>query len=219
MARPIARSPVGHRRGQAGAQPAPVQPVLQQRAPTSSSTTNDGDFSGNIGAVFGDPQFVGPVGPATRPQNFELQPTSPAINAARSEIGPLPAGDAIYPDRRLIAQRRRRHGTRTDPTTLPFPEPGPRRNRSAASAFVIDPTPDRHPAGLGLLQLPGRVGAGPHDRPQRLHGPVDRPRTYNYAPITGQRDISGLHPRSDDPSVPGTGFGSNPFIDIGAYST
>ena len=30
-------------------------------------------------------------------QNFELEPTSPAIDAARSEIGPLAGGNAIYP--------------------------------------------------------------------------------------------------------------------------
>ena len=51
-------------------------------------------------AVFGNPDFVDPSS-----GNFELQPDSPAIDAARSEIGPLPAANAIYP---TVNQRSRR---------------------------------------------------------------------------------------------------------------
>ena len=51
-----------------------------------------GFFLGNAGAVFGNPEFVDAA-----TGNFELQPDSAAINAARSEIGPIPGADAIYP--------------------------------------------------------------------------------------------------------------------------
>ena len=40
--------------------------------------------------------------------------------------------------------------------------------------------------------------------------------TYNYAPVTGQRDILG-YIRSPQAGSTGTGYGSNPFMDIGAY--
>ena len=58
-----------------------------------------GDFEGNVGAVYGNPHFVGPVGAglSATQQNFELESNSPAINAGRSEIGPLAGGNAIYP--------------------------------------------------------------------------------------------------------------------------
>ena len=62
------------------------------------------------------------------------------------------------------------------------------------------------------------MGAGADDRSQRLSaGPsTGADGTYNYTPISGQRDSLGFI-RVDDPNVPNTGFGKNPFIDIGAY--
>ena len=57
-------------------------------------------------------------------------------------------------------------------------------------------------------------------RGQLVRRPLDRqaaiPGTYNYTPISGQRDALGLI-RIDDPSVPNTGYGKYPFFDIGAY--
>ena len=52
-------------------------------------------------------------------QNFELQPTSPAIDAGRSEIGPLAGGNAIYPASTSHLAGGQVIGTRTDPATLP----------------------------------------------------------------------------------------------------
>src|SRR5207249_4124969 len=77
--------------------------------------TNDGDFLGSVAPIIADPQFVDPA-----KGNFKLKPTSPAIDAGRSEVGPLPAGDAIFPtvDQQLNSQG----GIRTDPRTLPFGE-------------------------------------------------------------------------------------------------
>ena len=40
--------------------------------------------------------------------------------------------------------------------------------------------------------------------------------TYDYAPINGQRDILG-YIRAPQPGSTGTGYGSNPFMDDGAY--
>ena len=61
-------------------------------------TTNDADFGATSGPSSPIPDFVGPVGTGdASAQNFELEPDSPAINAARSEIGPNAEGNAIYP--------------------------------------------------------------------------------------------------------------------------
>ena len=82
-------------------------------------TTTDFDFLGNIGAVFANPEFVGPVGTGdASAQNFELEPTSPAINAARSEIGPNAAANAVYPTVNLALSNGVLTETRTDPNTL-----------------------------------------------------------------------------------------------------
>ena len=55
----------------------------------------------------------------------------------------------------------------------------------------------------------------------RRHGRIydrrpDRCGTYDYAPVTGQRDILG-YIRAPQAGSTGTGYGSNPFMDIGAY--
>ena len=61
------------------------------------------------------------------------------------------------------------------------------------------------------------MGAGPDDDPDRLQrGPSSNAGTYNYKPFSGIRDLLG-YIRVPDPGSPGVGFGSNPFIDIGAY--
>ena len=186
------------------------------------STTNDGDFGGNDGAVYGEPQFVGPVGAAaTRPpQNFELEPTSPAIDAAAAKSGRSPA-----------AMRSTRPSTSRS-TAASSPRPGPTPPRSTFPEIararsipiggfersINDPQPDRHPAGLGLLQLPRRVAAGPDDRPRPVitSADVDRRHLQLRSRSSGQRDILG-YIRAPQAGSPGVGFGSNPFIDIGAY--
>ena len=116
-------------------------------------------------------------------------------------------------------------GTRTDPTTLPFGEVPGKSDLFGEfggffgldSFFDLRLATDRHPAGLGLLQLPRRVGARRSpSNPNGFSGPASNAGTYNYQPISGVRDILG-YIRVDDPNVPGVGFGSNPFLDIGAY--
>ncbi len=87
------------------------------------STTNDGDFEGNQGASYGNPDFVGPVGAGldATAENFELEPNSPAIDAGRSEIGPVAGGNAIYPGTTLTLVERAAHRHPDEPSR---PAPG-----------------------------------------------------------------------------------------------
>ena len=181
--------------GQDGVEPAPVQPVLQQHH-QPRLTTNDGDFEGNVGADLRR-SAVRRAGRYRRRVRAELR--------ARADL----AGDQRGSERDRTDSRRQRHlpddrprrssaasSRRSGPTrplpALPNQVPGATVRHSAASASINRSSPDRHPAGLRLLQLPRRVAAGPHDRPQRLLGAgVPSPGTYNYAPITGQRDLLG----------------------------
>ncbi len=178
-------------------------------------TTNDGDFEGNVGAVFADPQFVGPVGKGNASaQNFELEPTSPAINSARSEIGPLPEANAIFPAVDLTLNGGVVTETRTNPNAFPpfsSEEPG----RLGVDSFGIeDPRQIVTLPGSGFFSFPDEwtpTITGGFSSPNSVAG------TYNYVPVEGQRDILGFirAPQAGTPA--GTGFGSNPFMDIGAY--
>jgi large repetitive protein len=179
-------------------------------------TTTDADFGGNIGAVFADPEFVGPVGNGdASAQNFELEPTSPAINAARSEIGPNAGANAVFPTVNLVLSGGVVTLTRTDPNTLTFPEqPG----RVGEFAFgVTDPRQILTLPGSGFFSFPDEwaptVTGGFSGS---TAGNFSTTGTYNYAPVTGQRDILG-YIRAPQAGGTGTGYGSNPFMDIGAY--
>ncbi len=71
--------------------------------------------------------------------------------------------------------------------------------------------------GSGFFSFPDELEPVLDHRPDRLfRRPFQVAGTYNYAPITGQRDILG-YIRAPQPGSTGTGYGSNPFIDIGAY--
>ena len=199
--------------GQAGNQHARVQPVLQQHRPTSSPRPPTAIFPGNVGAVFGNPEFVDAA-----TGNFELQPDSAAIDAARSEIGPIPGADAIYPtvDQLLSDQ----YGTRTDPATVRLSGTARGFQRcsaaSATSRIRARSSPCRDPESFSFQDewVPALTTAA-----NSYGGPSTGaaiPGTYNYTPISGQRDVLGLI-RIDDPSVPNTGYGKYPFFDIGAY--
>ena len=157
-------------------------------------TSTDG-VTGNIGPVFADPQFVGPVGTGdASAQNFELQPTSPAINSARSEIGPSAGGDMIYPTVDLVLNGGVVNGIRTNPDSLFFPQEPGRSDVFGGFRRASGSQANRHLTGFGLLLLPRRVAAGPPDRPQQFLECVPGPRYLQLR--TGRRPArhSGSHP-------------------------
>ena len=70
--------------------------------------------------------------------------------------------------------------------------------------------------GSGFFSYPRRVGAGPARRtPTASRAPLRSAGTYGYAPISGQRDILGFIRSPQKGSGPG--YGSSPFMDVGAY--
>ncbi len=201
--------------------------LFNQNGTNIVSTTNDADFEGNENPIYGDPQFVGPFGPglAATAQNFELQPTSVAIDAGRSEIGPLASGNAIYTGTNLTLANGQVIGTRTNSQLLPTGEVPGKSDPFGEFGFGFffgqndegfDPRQIVTLPGSGLFGypdqwqpvLPGTAGS--------YSGPSSNSETYNYQPYNGVRDILG-YIRVPDPNVPGVGYGSNPFIDIGAY--
>ncbi|MDR3620298.1 MAG: S8 family serine peptidase, partial [Paludisphaera borealis] len=173
------------------------------------ATTTNGDFPGNINAVYGDPKFVNAAG-----LNFALSPGSAAIDAARSEIGPNPAGDAVYPAVTQPADGSY-YGTRTNPATLTPPLAPGASNVRGGFGQVNDPRQ--------ILTLPGSNGFGFQDQwipvlataANGTTGPSSVPGSFSFAPLQGQRDMLGFI-RIDDPGTPNTGFGRSPFQDIGA---
>jgi hypothetical protein len=173
-------------------------------------------FQGNFGAVIGDPAFLDPAN-----LNFQLGANSAAIDAARSEIGPLPGGDAIYP---TVTQQLDANGNptstsiRIDPTTLTAPAtPG----RSAPRGGFFNGTQDPRK----IVSLPGQPynAIGFFNQwvptlttdPAGVSGPASNIDTYNFTPISGIRDALG-NLRVDDPAVGNSGFGTT-YYDIGAY--
>ncbi|MFI5457180.1 MAG: Ig-like domain-containing protein [Isosphaerales bacterium] len=173
-------------------------------------TTNDGDWAANNGAIYADPQFV-----SAATGNFELEPTSPAINQARSEIGPLPAGNAIYPTTTLSLIGGVATQIRTDPNSLLFPQEPGRDTLFGGFSLINDPSQIVTLPGSGFFNFPDQWQPALSTDSSGYSTPGQVPGTYNYAPVSGQRDVLGFirAPISGG----GVGFGSNPFIDIGAY--
>ncbi len=205
--------------------------LFYQNGTNVVATTNDGDFEGNEGASFGNPEFVGPVGAGldATAQNFELQPDSPAIDAGRSEIGPLAGGNAIYSGLGLGVTNGELIGTRTNPATLPTGEfPGKDDPFGEFGDFFEFTQFLNNDLGFyDSRQIVTLPGTGEFTYPDQWQpvlpgttngfaGPSSNADTYDYQSYGGVRDILG-YIRVPDPSVPGVGYGSNPFIDIGAY--
>ncbi len=194
--------------------------LFYNNAVNVNATTTSADFAGNWGAVYANPQFVGAIIPtATNPvdasaENFELQPTSPAIDAARSEIGPVSQANALYPavDQLLNSLV----GNRTDPASLPPNEIPGRSNEFGGLGNVTDPRQIITLPGSGAFSFQDEWVPVLTSNPNGLSGTASNASTYNYAPINGQRDILG-YIRQPTVSSPGLGFGSNPIMDIGAY--
>jgi hypothetical protein len=181
-------------------------------------TTTDGDFAPPAGLISGDPQFVGPVGPnlPATSQNFELQSTSPAIDAGRSEDGPLPAANVIYPGVDISLSGGLINQTRTDPSTLTGSEEPGFFNENGGFGFITDPRQIVTLPGTGYFSFPDQWQPVQTSDPTGYTTSYASAGTYNYQPYSGIRDLLG-YIRVPDPNVPGVGYGSNPFIDIGAY--
>ncbi len=171
------------------------------------------DYSENQ-PIFGNPAFRNAAG-----GEYTQLPFSAAIDSSRSEIGPLLLGDSLQP---IV--------TYNAGETV------------ATRSFIGRDNPFGGAVGFGahftstgdIVSLPGynlrTGGAGTGNNngsyfdqfvpvlptaPGALP-PFNGTSTFNYAPIQGERDQSGLL-RVDDPNVANVGFGSRPFFDIGAF--
>ena len=177
---------------------------------------------GNDQPILGDPAFRNAAA-----GNFFLLPNSRAIDAARSEIGPTIFGDMIYPAVNVFIP-----GT----TTL---YPIPIRNEPVLNVFGQPdnnfPAGDVNPRGglaaapfsVDIVTLPG-LPVGKRGFPDQwipvlvssglgTGTTAANAATYNYVPIEGQRDqVGDLRVRDPNTHNP-PGFGSNPFLDLGAF--
>ena len=72
--------------------------------------------------------------------------------------------------------------------------------------------------GSGFFSFPDQWQPVLHERPPTaITGPSSNAGTYNYQPYQRRPRHPGLHPRRPTRTSRGVGYGSNPFIDIGAY--
>ncbi len=174
-------------------------------------TTTFGDFAGNVNAIYANPEFVDATA-----GNFDLEPTSPAIDEARSEIGPLIAGNAIYPTTTETLNGGVITETRTDPATLTGVEmPGRSLEFGGAYTDIEDPRQIVTLPGSGFFAFADEWVPVLDTNPNGYSFGNQTPGTYNYEPISGQRDILGYIRTPQQGSGPG--YGSSPFMDIGAY--
>jgi len=180
----------------------------------------------NSQAITADPGFRNPVA-----GNFFLLPTSGAIDLSRSEIGPTVFGDMLYPSVNI---------NQSNLAATPI------RNVPVFTGGIFGALDQTQPAGdintAGGLGFGVALGGGsvlrryrdPAGEPVNERGFPDQwipvlttstlgsgttaanPATFNYAPITGERDQAG-NLRVKDPNSPNIGFGSRPFFDLGAF--
>jgi large repetitive protein len=159
-------------------------------------------WSGNSGSSSLNPQLLDPTN-----GNFTLQPNSAAIDAGRSELGPAVNGDMMAPiaTQLLNAQG----GVRN---TIGRTDPG----GGSPLGFVPSLTDFVTLPGDTLLNFVSEWVPALTTKAGSIGGPASNAGTYNYLPISGERDQRG-NLRVDDPSVANLGAGSSPFFDIGAF--
>ncbi|MHB1559808.1 MAG: S8 family serine peptidase, partial [Isosphaeraceae bacterium] len=178
--------------------------LFYQNGTNVVDTTNVGDFRQNNFPIYGDPQFVGPIGSGdASAQNYELKSTSIAIDAGRSEIGPNAAGNAIYPGTTYTYTNGQLIGIRTDPYTLPTSPtqeyPGKSDPFGDFGGFHggntlaggIDPRQIVTLPGSGQFSFPDQWQPVLPGTPNSYTGPSSNAETYNYQPYVGIRDILG----------------------------
>jgi hypothetical protein len=137
--------------------------------------------------------------------DFTLLPGSAAIDVARSEVGPLPMGNALAPisDQVLGGTT---GGIRN--------QTGRISSRGGLGTFLL----------TDIVTLPGYPYRDYRDQfipilagtPVSYAGTASNAATWDYTPISGERDQNG-YLRQDDPTSGNLGFGSRPFFDVGAY--
>ncbi|MFO0954058.1 MAG: hypothetical protein U0835_23465 [Isosphaeraceae bacterium] len=155
-------------------------------------------FGGNNGAVGGDPKFRDPAN-----GDFRLLPSSAAIDASRSELGPVIFGNMLAPISSESFSTNGQGGTRTRTGRLGFSAPIQPTDIVSLPGYAIRPFSDQWVAAL-----PGSDDA--------FNGTGWNPGSFFYTPMRSERDQNGYQ-RVDDSSVANVGFGSRPFFDIGAY--
>ena len=186
-------------------------------------TTTDGDFGGNVGSVFANPEFVGPVGyrqrcPRRTSSSSQLRRRSTRLEA---KSDPTAQGNFVYPTVNLTLNGGVATETRTDPATLTGPEQPGRITVSEdglGSLFDIsDPRQILTLPGSGFFSFPDEWGPSlPATRPAiRAPTASPAPTTTNLSPASATFWATSGPAMAGTP--PGTGYGSNPFMDIGAY--
>jgi hypothetical protein len=168
---------------------------------------NAGEVTGmpDFQPIIGNPQFVNAAA-----GNFNLQPNSPAINAARSELGPLPAGNLLAP---IATQALDASGGIRNATGRNLFAGGLSPNPPFGNLITLPGYPLRNYFDEWYAAVPGTTGAVP--------GPASNPATYDYVPeggngIEAERDQRG-YLILDDPNRPQVGFGSRPYFNVGAF--
>jgi large repetitive protein len=157
---------------------------------------------GNSGTATGNPDLIDPAA-----GNFELGASSAAIDAARSEIGPNVDGDMFAPiSTQLLNSEAGVRNTIGRSGEINGFDTG----FSSPTDFVT------LPGDSDLLNFVSEWVPALTTAANSFSGPASNAGTYNYTPITGERDQLGNF-RADDPAVPNLGAGSSPFFDIGAF--
>jgi hypothetical protein len=155
--------------------------------------------------IIGNPLFIDAVN-----GNFNLQPNSPAINAARSELGPLPAGNLLAP---IATQVLDASGGIRNTTGRNIANGGLAPNPPFGNVITLPGYPLRDYFDEWYAAVPGTTSAVP--------GPASNAATYVYVPAGGkgieaERDQRG-YLILDDPNRPQVGFGSRPYFNVGAF--
>lgn len=169
---------------------------------------NGATFTNNQ-PIFGNAGFRAPAKRTdTALGDYRLLPTSDAIDAARSELGPVNFGNALAPiaDQSLDAT-----GGIRNTTGRINPFGGARATAGPGDLVTL---PGLIPSVRGYFDqwVPAIPGS-----PDAIPGPTSNAGgVFSYRRIGGERDQDGFL-RQDYPGKANVGFGSRPFFDIGSH--